>query len=85
MDTYLINLKRRPDRLSEVSRKMAELGLPFKIFRAVDGHDDDAKLPDLNRHLFVINQSSPCAVKLLAQPRTSPFGGSFLKQTKNMH
>lgn len=56
MDTYLINLKRRPDRLSEVSRKMAELGLPFKIFRAVDGHDDDAKLPDLNRHLFVINQ-----------------------------
>ncbi|HBN48582.1 MAG TPA: glycosyl transferase, partial [Thalassospira sp.] len=32
MDTYLINLERRPDRLSEVSRKMAELGLPFKIF-----------------------------------------------------
>ena len=56
MDTYLINLERRPDRLSEVSRKMAELGLPFKIFRAVDGQDDDAKLPDLNRHLFVINQ-----------------------------
>ena len=37
MQSYVINLDRRPDRLAEISAHLKELGLPFERIPALDG------------------------------------------------
>lgn len=37
MQTYVINLDRRPDRMADISAHLTELGLPFERISAVDG------------------------------------------------
>ena len=58
MNIYLINLDRRPDRLSYVSKQLDSIGLPFERFSAIDGQKEDAILPDIRRELFIINQKN---------------------------
>lgn len=56
MDIYLINLDRRPDRLSRVAQQLDEVGLSFIRFSAIDGQRRDAELPNIPRLMFIINQ-----------------------------
>ena len=43
MKTYLINLDRRPDRLREMTERLAALSLPFERISAVDGKTADLR------------------------------------------
>ncbi len=37
METYVINLKRRPDRLEKITKKLNDMAFTYKIFEAIDG------------------------------------------------
>lgn len=36
MDSYVINLRRRPDRLERVTRRFDDVGVSLKVFEAID-------------------------------------------------
>ena len=55
MDIYLINLERRPDRLSHVTHQLDRLQLPFELFRAIDAQNENVELPAVQHDRFVVN------------------------------
>ncbi len=40
MQTFVINLKRRPDRLADMERELGRIGLPFERVEAFDAHNE---------------------------------------------
>ena len=61
MKIFLINLARRPDRLAHVQQQLAQLGLSFERFDAVDGATiDDTSFVD--RDQFYLNNKRQIAL-----------------------
>ena len=51
-NTFLINLDRRPDRLSEATAQLKRVGIDFTRYSAVDGKDIDKVFCErVNRYL----------------------------------
>uniref|UniRef100_A0A914PXS2 Glycosyl transferase family 25 domain-containing protein n=1 Tax=Panagrolaimus davidi TaxID=227884 RepID=A0A914PXS2_9BILA len=66
---YLINLKRRPERLQKMSNIMKHLGIEFEVFEAIDGNALTSK--DLANLRFLPGYEDPFS------KRPMKFGKSF--------
>lgn len=78
--THVINLKRRPDRLQEITEKFDEYGIPFEAVEAIDGQQME---PEEYRHTRSPGKSGINSTKINLKKGVLGCHQSHLKVVRN--